>query len=57
MKEAGLFNCIFEIDLGNSTYDFKKFSLNDLFARVKDLITWCHDNLHENARVCDKKSL
>jgi hypothetical protein len=28
MKEVGLYNVILEIDLGNSTYDFNKFTVD-----------------------------
>ena len=30
MKEIGLWNPILEVDLGNSTYNFDKFSMDDM---------------------------
>ena len=51
MKEAKLWNIIFEVDLGDSTYDFDKFSMDDMCALVKKWITWCHDELYEKSKV------
>jgi hypothetical protein len=31
MKEVGLYNVIFELDLGDSTYDFEKFTVDKCY--------------------------
>ena len=51
MKEAGLMHVIFEVDLGDATYDFSKFTIDDMCALLKKWITWTHDNLYEEAKV------
>ena len=51
MKEIGLWNPIFEVDLGDSTYNFDKFTMDDMCALVEKWITWAHDNLHEESKV------
>ena len=51
MKEIGLWNPILEVDLGNSTYNFDKFSMDDMCTLVEKWITWAHDNLHEESKV------
>ena len=51
MKEIGLWNPILEVDLGNSTYNFDKFSMDDMCALVEKWITWAHDNLYEESKV------
>ena len=51
MKGAGLYNVIFELDLGDGVYDFQKFPMEKMFALLKKWIDWCHENLHPEARV------
>ena len=51
LQDAGLYNVIFEIDLGDSIYDFKKFSMSDYLKNLQKLIQWTHDNLHKDAKV------
>jgi len=51
LKGTGIYNVIFEIDLGNSTYDFNKFSVDQMCALVKKWVIWCHEHLNKNAKV------
>ncbi|KAH3808330.1 uncharacterized protein LOC127835645 [Dreissena polymorpha] len=51
MKEAGLRNVIFEIDLGNSTYNFKKFTVKDMCRLVEKWVLWAKSNLGSNSKV------
>ena len=51
MKEGGLQNVIFEVDLSDNFYDFSKFSMDDMCELVKKWITWTHDELHEESKV------
>ena len=50
MKEVRLWHIILEIHLGDSTYDFMKFSMDDMCSLLRKWITWCHDELHEESR-------
>ena len=51
MKEGGLRNMIFEVDLSDSFYDFSKFTMDDMCALVKKWIVWTYDELHEKSKV------
>ncbi|CAH1790966.1 unnamed protein product [Owenia fusiformis] len=51
IKEAGVRNVFFEMDLGDSTYDFDCFSVKEMCQLTKKWINWCYDNLHPNAKV------
>ncbi|WAR25885.1 hypothetical protein MAR_011589 [Mya arenaria] len=51
MQSAGLRNVIFEIDLGDSTYDFEKFTVDQMCALVEKLIRWCFENLSKKAKI------
>jgi hypothetical protein len=51
MKEVGLYNVILEIDLGNSTYDFNKFTVDKCCLLLEKWIQWCYDNLNKNAKI------
>ena len=51
LQEVGLYNVVFEIDLGDSVYDFSKFSIDEMCQLVLKLVKYCHDNLNENAKV------
>ena len=44
MKEAGLRNVIFEIDIGNSTYNFEKFTVDDMCRLVEKWVKWVKTN-------------
>ena len=51
MKEGGLWHIIFEMDLGDKTYNFYKFTLEDMMALMKKWITWCRDEPYEESKV------
>ena len=51
LEEVGLYNVIFEIDLGDAIYDFEKFPLSKYLQNIKRLIEWTHEKLHRNAKV------
>jgi len=51
LKKYGIYNCIFEVDLGDAIYDFDKFPMSELIALVKKWILWCYENLNPKARV------
>ncbi|XP_052779242.1 uncharacterized protein LOC128216661 [Mya arenaria] len=51
MQSAGLRNVIFEVDLGDSTYDFDKFSVDQLCAHLEKLVRWCFKNLSKKAKI------
>ena len=51
LEEFGLYNVIFEIDLGDSVCDFKKFPLSKYLQNIKRLIEWAHEKLHKDAKV------
>jgi len=45
LKSAGLYSVIFEVDLGDGVYDFKKFSVKQLCQLLEKWIDWCLENL------------
>ncbi|CAC5393052.1 unnamed protein product [Mytilus coruscus] len=51
MKEAGLYNVIFELDLGDSTYDFDRFRTEEICALLKKWVDWVFENLSKEAKV------
>ncbi|CAH1791980.1 unnamed protein product [Owenia fusiformis] len=51
IKEAGVRNVFFELDLGDSTYDYERFSMKEMCRLTKKWINWCYDNLHPNAKI------
>ena len=51
MKQFGLKNVIFEVDLSDGYVDFKKFSLQNYFALLEKWIIWAHENLDKNSKV------
>ena len=51
LKEGGLWHVIFEVDLGDATYDFKRFTMDDMCNLIKKWIIWAHDFLHEESKV------
>ena len=51
LKDAGLWNVIFEVDLGDQVYNFEEFTMEKMCALIEKWITWCHDNLHETSKV------
>ena len=51
LQKVGLYNVIFEIDLGDSTYDFDKFSAEQYCNLIRKWITWCKNNLGEQAKI------
>lgn len=52
MKEAGLRNVLFEIDLADSSYDFSgQFSYDDMCALMRKWVEWCHVHLHPDSKV------
>ncbi|XP_064641872.1 uncharacterized protein LOC135496469 [Lineus longissimus] len=51
LKAVGMYNVIFEVDLGDATYDFGKFTMADMCALVLKWIKWSHDNLGKNTKV------
>ena len=51
MEKVGLYNVIFELDLSDITYDFTKFTMDDMCALLLKWITWCHERLHPEAKV------
>lgn len=51
MEKVGLYNIIFELDLGDGVYDFDAFPMTDMCALLNKWVTWCHDRLHPEAKV------
>ncbi|CAH1788933.1 unnamed protein product, partial [Owenia fusiformis] len=51
IKEAGVRNVFFELDLGDSTYDYDKFSVKEMIQLTKKWIHWCYDNIHPDAKI------
>ena len=51
MKEVGLYNVIFELDLGDSTYDFEKFTVDKCCLLLQKWIDWVYNNLNKNAKI------
>ncbi|XP_071792114.1 uncharacterized protein [Asterias amurensis] len=51
LKTVGLYCVIFELDLSDFVYDFKKFPMSKMTALLQKWITWCHDELNEKAKV------
>ncbi|CAH1801898.1 unnamed protein product [Owenia fusiformis] len=51
MKEAGIRNVFFEVDLGDATYDFDRFSMREMCRLTKKWIRWCYENLHQKSKV------
>ena len=51
MKELGLYNVIFEIDLGETAYDFNTFTVDKMCEFLKKWIVWSHENLDKDAKV------
>ncbi|XP_052780720.1 uncharacterized protein LOC128217558 isoform X1 [Mya arenaria] len=51
MQSAGLRNVIFEFDLGDSTYDFDKFTVDQLCALLEKLVRWCFENLGDRPKI------
>ena len=51
MKEVGLYNVIFELDLGDSTYDFEKFTVDKCCLLLQKWFYWVYNNLNKNAKI------
>jgi hypothetical protein len=51
MKEVGLYNVIFEIDLGDSTYDFEMFTVEKYCLLLQKWFDWVYNNLNRNAKI------
>ena len=51
LQKVGLYNVIFEVDLGDSTYDFDKFPVSEMCVLLKKWIQWCYDNLSKDAKI------
>ena len=51
MKELGLRNPIIEIDLADSSVDWKRFSTEDMCDLLRQRIDWAHENLCDNSKV------
>ena len=51
LKQLGLRNVIFEIDMGDSTYDFKVFSVDDMCILLLRWITWTYENLSKKSKI------
>ena len=51
LQNVGLYNVIFEVDLGDATYDFDKFSTKQMCELITKWIKWCHDNLNKDAKI------
>ncbi|XP_072177566.1 uncharacterized protein [Diadema setosum] len=51
LKPAGLYSVIFEVDLGDTVYDFTKFSIDDMCQLLSKWNDWCFDNLSPKAKV------
>ncbi|XP_071491076.1 uncharacterized protein [Diadema antillarum] len=51
LQQAGLYSVIFEVDLGDSVYDFNKFSIRDMCALLSKWNNWCYENLSSKAKV------
>jgi len=52
LKKFGLYNVIFEVDLGDFIYDFEKFPMSEMCKLIKKWIVWAHENLNKDAKVC-----
>jgi len=44
MNQMGFFNVLFEIDLGNSVWDFNKYSIDRFIELLKSRFEWCNTN-------------
>ncbi|XP_071491060.1 uncharacterized protein [Diadema antillarum] len=51
LQPAGLYNVIFEVDLGDSVYDFNRFSIDNMCALLSKWNNWCYENLSSKAKV------
>ncbi|KAJ8051178.1 hypothetical protein HOLleu_04643 [Holothuria leucospilota] len=51
LQAPGLYNVIFEVDLGDGVYDFKKFTIKDMCALLNKWNNWCFENLSPKAKV------
>ena len=51
LQDVGLYNVIFELDLGDTTYDFSKFTIDMMCALLKKWVAWCHQHLDKDAKV------
>lgn len=57
LQDVGLYNVIFEIDLGSATFDFNKVSTQEICALVKKWIKWAHKNLHKGKVMVNFRDL
>lgn len=51
MKDFGLYNVVFEADLGDAIYDFNEYSLDNYCQLLKKWILWVYDNWNKKAKV------
>ncbi|KAJ8048155.1 hypothetical protein HOLleu_00343 [Holothuria leucospilota] len=51
LQAPGLYNVIFEVDLGDGVYDFKKFTMKNMCALLNKWNNWCFENLSPKAKV------
>ena len=51
MKQFGLKNVIFEVDISGGYVDFEKFPLQNYFALLEKWIVWAHENLDKHSKV------
>lgn len=54
VQKYGIHNVIFEIDLGNTIWDFDSFSLENFMTLLKDRFVWAHKNLPWNDHMDDE---
>jgi len=51
LKLAGLYNVIFEVDLGDGVYNFDKFSVHQMCHLLEKWIDWCLEHLSPKAKT------
>ena len=51
MKEVGMYNVVFDIDHGDSVYDFDKFTIEQYNAQMLSLVKWVKANLSKDAKI------
>ncbi|CAH1783766.1 unnamed protein product [Owenia fusiformis] len=51
IKEGGVRNVFFELDLGDATYDFNLFSVYKMYQLTRKWMSWCYENLHSKSKI------
>jgi len=51
IKKSGLRNVIFEVDVGDSTYNFTEFPITSMCELLLKWINWCKTNLGKESKI------